>query len=98
MTKTRFDSDAGRSEVGNAVTSDGVLLLATLAFGLAMLVTLDVLGLAGVVGIGRVLPFFALPPALLIASGVLLWRWTSSQREEVGVRQVVRSPSAGSSI
>jgi hypothetical protein len=96
MTKTAFDNDAARGGSGDAVNPDGLLFLATLAFGLAAL--LGVLALANVVGVARILPFLALPPALFIASGVLFWRWASGEREEVGVRQVARSPSAGSSI
>jgi hypothetical protein len=94
MTKEPFDDDAVRAGVGNAVTSGSVLFLATLAFGLAMLALLGVLALADVVGVGSILPFFALPPALFIASGVLLWRWTSGERKEVGVREVARSHSS----
>jgi hypothetical protein len=97
MTKTPFDDDAVGGRVGNAVTSGSVLFLATLAFGLAMLALLGVLAIADAVGVGSMLPFFALPPALFIASGVLLWRWTSGEHEEVGVREVARSPTAGSS-
>jgi hypothetical protein len=95
MTKTRFDKDAARGGVGNAVTSDGALFLATLAFGLAMLALLSVLALADVVGAAGVLPFFALPTALFLASALLLWRWTSGEREEVAVREIARPHKQG---
>jgi hypothetical protein len=98
MTKTAFDNDAARGGSGDAVTPDGLLFLAILAFGLAILALLGVLALADVIGVARILPFLALPPALFIASGVLFWRGAPGEREEVGVRQVARSPSAGSSI
>ena len=94
MTKTPFDDDAVRDGVGNAVTSGSVLFLATLAFGLAMLALLGVLALADVVGVGSILPFFALPPALFIASGVLLWRWMSGEGSGAAVREVARSHSS----
>jgi hypothetical protein len=81
MTKTAFVSDAARGGSGDAVTPDRLLFLATLAFGLAMLALLGVLALADVVGIARILPFLALPPALFIASAVLLWRWMSAERK-----------------
>ena len=98
MTKRQFDNDAPRGGVGNAVTSDGALFLAALAFGLAMLALLAVLALADLLGVTRILPFFALPSALFFASGVLLSRWTSREREEMSVPEVARSPTAGSSI
>jgi hypothetical protein len=81
MTKTAFDNDAARGGSGDAVTPGSPLFLATLAFGLAMLALLGVLALADVVGIARILPFLALPPALFIASAVLLWRWMSAERK-----------------
>jgi glycerol-3-phosphate acyltransferase PlsY len=83
MTKTAFDSDAARGGSAEAVTLDSLLFLATSAFGLAMLALLGVLALADVVGVASILPFLALPPVLFIASGVLLWRWTSG-REHAG--------------
>jgi hypothetical protein len=91
MTKTAFDNDVVRDGSGDAVTSDSVLFLGALALGLAMLALLGVLALADVVGGARVLPFFALPPALFIASGVLLWRWMSAEAEEAAVREIARS-------
>ena len=87
MTKTTFDIEAVRGGVRNAVTADSLLFLATLAFGLGMLAVLGVLALADVVGVARILPFLALPPALFIASAVLLWRWMSGKgksREQTG--------------
>jgi hypothetical protein len=95
MTKTRFDNDGARGGVGNAVTSDGALFLASLAFGLAMLALLAVLALADVVGVASVLPYFALSPALFLASALLLWRWTSSEGEEVALREVARTHKQG---
>jgi hypothetical protein len=77
MTKTTSDNEAVRSGVRNAGTGS-LLFLATLAFGLAMLALLGVLALADVVGVANILPFLPLPPALFIASAVLLWRWTSA--------------------
>jgi hypothetical protein len=79
MTKTTFDNEAVRGGVRNAGTADSLLLLATLAFGFAMLALLGFLALADVVGVAHILPFLALPPALFIASGVLLWQWMSTK-------------------
>lgn len=95
MTKTPFDNEAERDSVSNAVASDSALFLGTLTLGLAMLALLGVLALGGVLGGARVLPFFALPPALFVASGVLLWRWMSGESEEVAVREVDRSRYTG---
>lgn len=83
MTKTPFDRRAIRGRVAKKATADSALFLATLAFGLAMLTLLGVLALADVVGVASLLPYLALPPALFVASGVLLWRWTSG-REDAG--------------
>jgi hypothetical protein len=84
MTKRRVDNEAVRGGSRNPVTSDSLLFLATLAFGFAMLALLGVLALADVVGVARILPFLALPPALFIASAVLLWRWMSAEAKSRG--------------
>jgi hypothetical protein len=78
MTKTAFDNEAGRGGVRNAGTGS-LLFLGTLAFGLAMLALLGFFALADVVGVANILPFLALPPALFIASAVLLWQWMSTK-------------------
>ena len=84
MTKTTLDKEAVRGGVGNAAAADSFLFFATLAFGLAMLTLLGVLAHVDVVGVARILPFLVLPPALFIASGVLLWQWMSAPREKSG--------------
>ena len=81
MTKTPSDNEAKRGGVRKAGTADGLLFFGTLAFGLAMLALLGVLALADVVGVAHILPFLALPPALFIASAVLLWQWLSTEKQ-----------------
>lgn len=83
MTKMPFDRQAVRGGVAKKATADSALFFATLAFGFAMLALLGVLALTDVVGVASLLPFFVLPPALFVASGVLLWRWASG-REHAG--------------
>jgi hypothetical protein len=87
MTKTTFHNEAVKGGVRNAGAADSLLFFAALAFGFAMLALLGFLALADVVGVAHILPFLALPPALFVASAVLLWRWISAEmknREETG--------------
>jgi hypothetical protein len=53
-----------------------------------MLTLFAVLTLADVVGLTRMLPFFALPPALLVASAFLLSRWATGEAEASAAQEV----------
>jgi predicted branched-subunit amino acid permease len=66
---------------GTEPTSDRAFFLAALALGLAMLALFAVLLLADVVGLARLLPFFALAAVLFLAAAVLVWRWATSEGE-----------------
>jgi hypothetical protein len=61
--------------------SDRAFSLAASALGLAILALLAVLLLGDVVGLARLLPFFALAAALFLAAAVLVWRWATGEAE-----------------
>ena len=88
MTKTPFENRKVRRPLGSEPTSDGAFFLAALAVGFAMLTLFAVLLLAEVVGFVRILPFFALPAVLFVASAVLAWRWAVGEAEAAVVRDV----------
>jgi hypothetical protein len=70
-------------------TSDSAFALAASALALAMLALLAVLILADVVGLAQMLPFFVLPPALLVAAAFLLQRWATGEAEASAARETV---------
>ena len=83
---------AGRS-VGKAPDQETVLFLAALTFGLAMLSLLAVLALAGVVELTHLLPFYAVPVLLFIASVALLRRWGEGEAEVAAIEEVAHRAS-----
>jgi len=83
---------AGRS-VGKAPHQETALFLAALTFGLAMLSLLAVLALAGVVELTHLLPFYAVPLLLFIASAPLLRRWGKGEAEVAAVEEVAHRAS-----
>jgi hypothetical protein len=93
MRNTRFDNlKAGRS-VGKAPHQETALFLAALTFGLAMLSLLAVLALASVVELTHLLPFYAVPLLLFIASAPLLRRWGKGEAEVAAVEEVAHRAS-----
>ena len=82
----------GRS-VGKAPDQEIALFLAALTFGLAMLSLLAVLALAGVVELTHLLPFYAVPVLLFIASAALLWRWGEGEAEVAAIEEVAHRAS-----
>ena len=68
-------------------TSDCAFALAASALALAML-TLFAVGPADA-GAHQMLPFFVLPPALLVASGFFLWRWATGEAEASAAQEIV---------
>ena len=89
MTKPRFDTRKARRPLGSEPTSDSAFFVAALAVGFSMLTLFAVLLLADVVGLARILPFFALPAVLFAVSAVLAWRWATGEAEAAAVRDVV---------
>jgi hypothetical protein len=83
---------AGRS-VGKSPDQEIALFLAALTFGLAMLSLLAVLALAGVVELTHLLPFYAVPVLLFIASAALLRRWGEGEAEVAAIEEVAHRAS-----
>jgi hypothetical protein len=93
MRNTRFDNLKARPSVAKAPHQEAALLLAGLSFGLAMLSLLAVLALAGVVELTHLLPFYAVPLLLFIASAPLLRRWGKGEAEVAAVEEVAHRAS-----
>ena len=88
MDDIRFDNPGVKHQVDNGPNPETALFLAASAFGLAMLSLLAVLALADIVRLAHILPFFAFPLVLFIASAPLLRRWMKGEAEEATVREV----------
>lgn len=88
MMKTPFHSRDARGRANQELTSERAFALAASALSLAMLTLFAVLALADVVGLARMLPFVALPPALLVASALFLWRWAMGEAEASAAQQI----------
>jgi hypothetical protein len=88
MRNTRFDNLEAGPSVGKAPHQEAALFLAALAFGLAMLSLLAVLALAGVVELTHLLPFYAVPLSLFIASALLLRRWGKGEAAVAAIEEV----------
>ena len=93
MRNTRFDNLEAGPSVGKAPHQETALFLAALTFGLAMLSLLAVLALAGVVELTHLLPFYAVPVLLFIASAPLLRRWGKGEAEVAAVEEVAHRAS-----
>jgi hypothetical protein len=93
MRNTRFDNHEAGPSVGRAPHQETALFLAGLSFGLAMLSLFAVLLLADIVALGRILPLFALPLALFIASAPLFRRWAKSEADAAAIEGVARQAS-----
>jgi hypothetical protein len=93
MTNTRFDNPSSRGSVRKAPHQETALFLAGLTFGLAMLSLLAVLLLADIVALAHILPFFALPLVLFIASAPLLRLWGKGEAEAAAIEEVAQRPS-----
>jgi hypothetical protein len=63
--------------------------LAASSLAVAMLTLFAVLALADVVGLTHMLPFFVLPPTLLVASAFFLSRWATGEAEASAAREIV---------
>lgn len=88
--KAPLDTRDARGRVNQGLTPERAFALAASTLALAMLTLFAVLALADVVGLAHILPFFALPPALFVASALFLWRWgeaEASAAQEVVHRQ-----------
>ena len=90
-TKTPLGSNGRGGPVHQEPTSDSAFALAASALALAMLTLFAVLVLADVVGLTQMLPFFVLPPALLVASGFFLWRWATGEAEASAAQEIVHA-------
>ena len=88
MRTTRFDNLKAGGSVGKAPHQEMALFLAALTFGLAMLSLLAVLLLADIVALSHILPFFALPLVLFIATAPLFRRWVKREAEEAAIAEV----------
>jgi hypothetical protein len=86
--KTPLDTRDARGQVNHGLTSERAFALSASALALAMLTLFAVLALADVVGLAHMLPFFALPPALLVASALFLWRWAMGEAEASAAQEV----------
>ena len=86
---TPFDSRDRRGLGEQEHTSDNAFALAASTLAFAMLTLFAVLVLADVVGLTHILPFVALPPALLIASAFFLWRWATGEAEASAAQEIV---------
>lgn len=93
MTNTRSDNLGARRAVRKAPNPETSFFLAASAFGLAMLSLLTVLALADIVELAHILPFFALPLVLFIASAPLLRRWVKGEAEEAAIKEVAHRSS-----
>jgi hypothetical protein len=93
MRNTRFDNLKAGPSVGKAPHQETALFLAGLSFGLGMLSLLAVLALAGVVELTHLLPFYAVPLLLFIASAPLLRRWGKGEAAVAAIEEVAhRAP------
>jgi hypothetical protein len=88
MRNTRFDNLEAGPSVGKAPRQETALFLAALTFGSAMLSLLAVLALAGVVELTHLLPFYAVPLLLFIASALLLRRWGKGEAEAATIEEL----------
>jgi hypothetical protein len=88
MRNARFDNLGSRRSIRKAPNLETSLFLAALAFGLAMLSLLAVLVLADIVALSHILPFFALPLVLFIATAPLFRRWVKREVEEAAIAEV----------
>lgn len=93
MRNTRFHNLSSRRSARKAPNPETSFFLAALTFGLAMLSLLAVLILADIVALAHILPFFALPLSLFIASGPLVRRWVKSEAEEAATEEVAHRAS-----
>jgi hypothetical protein len=93
MEHTWFDNPTAKHQVDNGPNPETALFLAASAFGLAMLSLLAVLALADIVGPAHILPFFAFPLVLFIASAPFLRRWMKGEADEAAVREVAHRSS-----
>jgi hypothetical protein len=87
MRNTQFDNLRSRRSVGKAPNQEAALFLAASSFGLAMLSLLAVLALGDILDVAQILPFFALPLVLFIATAPLLRRWTKGEAERTATRE-----------
>jgi hypothetical protein len=85
MRNTRFDNLGARHSVDKATNQETALFLAASSFGLAMLSLLAVLALGDIVELAQILPFFALPLVLFIATAPLLRRWMKGEAERTTI-------------
>lgn len=79
MKHTRIDNLGARRSVGEAPNPETALFLAATAFGLAMISLLAVVAFAHIVELAHILPFFALPLVLFVASAPLIRRWVKGE-------------------
>ena len=93
MRNTRFDNLSSTRSVRKAPEPETWFFLAALAFGLAMLSLLAVLILADIVALAHILPFFALPLVLFIASAPLVRRWVKGEAEKAAIEEVAHRAS-----
>ncbi len=88
MMKTPLDERDASGRVNQEPTSDNAFALAASALAFAMLTLFAVLALAEVRGLTHILPFLALPPALLVASAFFLWRWATGEAKASATQEV----------
>jgi hypothetical protein len=81
MKNTRIDNLGPGRSVGGAPNPETALFLAGAAFGFAMISLLAVLAFADIVELAHILPFFALPLVLFIASAPLIRRWVKGEAD-----------------
>jgi hypothetical protein len=93
MRNTRFDNLKAGPSVGKAPHQETALFLVALTLGLAMLSLLAVLLLADIVELSHILPFFALPLVLFIATALLLRRWGKGEAEAAAIEEVAHRAS-----
>jgi hypothetical protein len=91
MKNARIHNLGARRSIGEGPNPETALFLAASAFGLAMISLLAVLALADIVELAHILPFFALPLVLFIASAPLLRRWVKGEAEEAATREAALS-------
>jgi hypothetical protein len=84
MKNTRIDNLGARRSVREAPNPETALFLAATAFGLAMISLLAVVAFADIVELAHIMPFFALPLVLFIASAPLIRRWVKGEADGVG--------------
>jgi hypothetical protein len=88
-----YRSDA-RRQVRNAPNTETALFLAILAIGLALLSLFAVITFASFVEFAHLLPLFALPLVLLVASALFLGRWAAGEAAETGIQEVAHCLSS----